>query len=504
MPSHISTHTDCVNVCVRFFNLLGGVKMNLTLDSLLQKVKSYNIEGIDKIKLAYEYANELHKGQFRQSGEPYIMHPLNVAYILAELHLDTDTICAGILHDTLEDTNTTYEEIKEIFGEEVAILVDGVTKISKLNFSTKQEANLANTRKIITGMCTDIRIIIIKLADRLHNMRTLEFKSEFKQKENSIETMELFVPMAYQLGAYRIKSELEDLSLKYIEPYYYQECLETREKVEEEMKPYISEMLSKIQKILMDRNISNEIKVRVKNIYGIYKRLHLQHHQLSSIHDLLSLKIMVDEIDTCYLLLRPIHEIYHPVNNKFKDFICNPKTNLYQSLHTTVFGPDGRLVQMQIRTFDMDKIASFGLATYWDMNRGKIRNEMQEEFRKKFQVYQSLVGINKAFSNNQEFVEKAKLELFSDKIYVYTTKGEPIELPKGATTVDFAYYLSSDIGNRMVAVYVNDKSVPIDYILRNQDRVRIITDNLSFGYRSDLEEKAHTSYAKQLIKEFNR
>lgn len=476
--------------------------MNLTLEDLLKKVQSYHPNGIEKIKQAYEYANQLHKGQFRQSGEPYISHPLNVAYILAELHADIDTICAGLLHDTLEDTATTYEEIKEIFGEEVAILVEGVTKISKMNFSTKQEASLANTRKIIMGMYKDIRIIIIKLADRLHNMRTLQFKSEFKQKENSIETMQLFVPMAYQIGAYRIKSELEDLSLQYIEPYYYQECLETREKVEEEMKPNIYEMLDKIQQLLVNRNLPNEIKIRVKNVYGIYKRLYLQHHQLSSIHDLLSLKIMVDEVDACYLLLRPIHQIYHPVNNKFKDFICNPKTNMYQSLHTTVFGPDGRLVQMQIRTFDMDKVASFGLTTYWDMEKGQSRSKMQQEFRKKFQVYQSLVEIDKAFSDNQEFVDKAKKELFSDKIYAYTTKGEPIELPKGATAVDFAYYLSSDIGNRMVAVYVNDREVPMDYPLKNQDRVRIITDNLSYGYRMDLVEKARTSYAKQLIKEF--
>ena len=254
--------------------------MNLTLEDLLKKVQSYHPNGIEKIKQAYEYANQLHKGQFRQSGEPYISHPLNVAYILAELHADIDTICAGLLHDTLEDTATTYEEIKEIFGEEVAILVEGVTKISKMNFSTKQEASLANTRKIIMGMYKDIRIIIIKLADRLHNMRTLQFKSEFKQKENSIETMQLFVPMAYQIGAYRIKSELEDLSLQYIEPYYYQECLETREKVEEEMKPNIYEMLDKIQQLLVNRNLPNEIKIRVKNIYGIYKRLYLQHHQL--------------------------------------------------------------------------------------------------------------------------------------------------------------------------------------------------------------------------------
>ncbi len=475
---------------------------NITIEKLLDVVRCYNEESAEEVKKAYEYASSLHEGQMRQSGEPYISHPLNVAYILAEMHADKDTLCAGLLHDTLEDTDTTKEEIARLFSDDVANMVDGVTKISKLNFSTKQEQNMANTRKIITSMQSDIRIVLVKLADRLHNMRTLQFKSEYKQKENSIETMELFVPMAYQLGAYRIKSELEDLSFKYIDPDGYKKIQAIMNRIEEDSKSCIEEMLGKINEILSAREIPNEVKVRVKNIYGIYKRLQ-SGRRLSDIHDLISFKIMVEEIDQCYLMLRPIHEVYKPVNGKMKDFICNPKTNKYQSLHTTVFGPDDRLVQMQIRTFDMDKVASFGLATYWDIHKGKARTVMQEELKNKYQFYQSLLEINKVFGDNQEFVYQAKNELFSDKVYVYNSKGEVIELPKGSTPVDFAYRISPDVGNTMVGAIVNDVYVSIDTELKNKDRVIIVTDDLSFGVRQDLLDKAKTTYAKQMIKEFN-
>ena len=474
-----------------------------TLDDLLEVISTYAKEEVEKIMKAYNYANDLHKGQYRQSGEEYIIHPLTVAYILAEMGADSDTICAGLLHDTLEDTNTTKEEIAENFGSDVANLVDGVTKISKMNFSSKQEQNVANTRKIITSMAADIRIIIIKLADRLHNMRTLQFKSEFKQKENSVETMEIFVPVAYQIGAYRIKSELEDLSLQYLEPNIYKDLQDKMKRIEEESNSCIQEMLLKINEILNDRNIPNEIKVRTKNIYGIYKRLYYQgHRRLSDIHDLISFKIMVDEIDNCYLMLRPIHDIYKPVNSKFKDFICNPKTNMYQSLHTTVFGPDSRLVQMQIRTFDMDRIASFGLPTYWSISKNEAREKMQEDLKNKYQFYNSLIEINRAFGDNQEFVNQVKRELFSEKVYVYTTKGETIELPRGSTPIDFAYHISRDLGNTMVQAVVNEKEVPIDYELKNKDRVRIITDQYSFGPRSEWVDKVKTTKAKRMIMEF--
>ena len=475
-----------------------------TFEQLIEKVSEYlSQEEVEMVKKAYAYANNMHSNQYRENGEPYIVHPTTVAYILAEMHADTNTICAGLLHDTLEDTNASKEDIAYYFNQDVANLVDGVTKLAKMNFSSKQDQNVANTRKIITGITQDVRIIIIKLADRLHNMRTLQFKSEFKQKENALETLEIFSPLAYYIGAYRIKSELEDLSLKYLKPKMYGTIKEKKEKVELESESILKEMLYKIQTILNNKNIPNEIKIRTKNIYGIYKRLN-EGQKMSDIHDLLALKIMVDDIDNCYRTLGVIHNEYHPLNDKFKDYICNPKTNMYRSLHTTVFGPDDKLVQTQIRTFDMDQVASFGLTAYWDFLKGDARNVMQEDLKEKYQFFKSLVEINSMFGDNQQFVNQVKSELFSDKVYVYTTRGDIIELPKGSTVIDFAYKIHTDIGNTMVGAYVNDEFVPVDYELKNKDRVRVITDNLSFGPRVEWIDKAHTSLAKRKIKEFNK
>ena len=473
----------------------------MTLNVLIGKLNEYNPEEIEKVKKAYEYASILHSGQFRQSGEPYIIHPLNVACILADMHADSDTICAGLLHDTLEDTNIAKEEIAHDFNQNIANLVDGVTKLAKMNFSSKQDQNYANTRKIITSITDDVRIIIIKLADRLHNMQTLQFKSEFKQKENSLETMDIFVPLAYYIGAYRIKSQLEDLSLQYLYPDKYKRIEEIKSKIELESKNCLQEMLQTINLILNDKNIPHEIKLRTKNIYGIYKRME-QGHKLADIHDLLSLKIMVDDIANCYQTLGLIHSKYHPVNDKFKDYICNPKTNMYRSLHTTVFGEEERLVQTQIRTFDMDKIASFGLTAYWDISKGNARYIMQEDLKNKYQFFKSLIEINRVFSDNQDFVRQVKSELFSDRIYVYTTRGDIIELPKGSTTIDFAYSIGPDVGNTMVSAIVNDRVVEPDYVLKSKDRVRIITDILSYGPREGWLDKAVTTQAKQQIKQF--
>ena len=473
----------------------------IELVDLMEKVEEYLEEEKKMILKAYQYAAYLHDGQYRQSGDAYIIHPLNVAYILAEMHADCDTICAGLLHDTLEDTKISKEDIEENFNSDVAKLVNGVTKLSKMNFSSKQDQNYANTRKIITGITEDVRIIIIKLADRLHNMRTLQFKKEFKQKENSLETMEIFVPLAYYIGAYRIKLELEDLSLQYLKPDMYKRLEEVKKRVERESRECLNEMLSQIQEILSNEGIDHEIKVRTKNIYGIYKRLNTGHN-LSDIHDLLALKVMVEEVRDCYYTLGLIHQKYHPINSKFKDYICNPKTNMYQSLHTTVFGSDDRLVQTQVRTYEMDRVASFGLTAYWAINKGQARDIMQEELKNKYQFFQSLVEINAMFMDNQEFVHKVKEELFSDKVYVYTTKGEIVELPKGATVIDLAYQLGEDIGNTMIGAFVNGSIVPLDYGLKNKDRVRIITDNLSHGPREEWLSEAQTSYAKRKIKDF--
>ena len=476
---------------------------SITLQNLLDKVKEYSPSSVESVKKAYRYAKILHSGQTRQSGEPYIIHPLNVAYILAEMHADSDTVCAGLLHDTIEDTNITKIDISHDFNQNIANLVDGVTKLSKMNFSSKKDQNYANTRKIITGINEDVRIIIIKLADRLHNMRTLQFKSEFKQKENALETMEIFVPLAYYIGTYRIKSELEDLSLQYLKPDMYKQIKNKKQNLETVSRSCLEEMLYKIKELLSNKEIPNEIKVRTKNIYGIYKKL-IEGHKLSDIHDLLALKIMVDEVDNCYKTLGLIHSEYHPINNKFKDYICNPKTNMYKSLHTTVFGPEDRLVQTQIRTFDMDKVASFGLTSFWETQKNEVRSTMQQDLKEKFQFFKSLTEINSMFRDNIEFVTQVKNELFADRIYVYTTKGDIIELPKGSTPIDFAYKIHTDIGNTMVGVFINEEYEPIDYILQNKDRVRIITDDLSFGPREEWLNKVKTTRAKRKIREFNR
>ena len=477
----------------------------IELEDLLSNVLIYNCNVADlaKIRKAYKLAEELHRGQYRQSGEAYIYHPLNVSYILSEMHADCDTICAGLLHDTLEDCDITKEEIASEFGVDVANLVDGVTKISRLNYSSKEEQNFANTRKIILGITTDVRIIIIKLADRLHNMRTLQSKSEFKQKENAIETMEIFVPIAYYIGAYKIKSELEDLSLQYLKPDSYNKVREQRIIIERDSHDCLEEMLTQISTILNDNDIPSDIKIRTKNIYGIYKALS-QGGRMSDIHDLLAMKIIVDKISECYLTLGLVHSKYKPINERFKDYICNPKTNMYQSLHTSVFGEDNRIVQTQIRTHQMDQIATFGLTAYWDLNQSDARTRMQEDLREKCQFFNSLLEISKVFGDNQDFVKQVKIEVFSNKIYVYTTNGHTIELPVGSTPIDFAYSIHTDIGNTMVAAKVNGEYVPISTKLHTKDRVTIITDPTSYGPGEEWLKDVKTTKAKRKIKEFRR
>ncbi len=505
----------------RIVNTSMSEKESVSFDEFLVLISQhYTQDEISKIIRAYHLADQLHAGAFRQSGEPYIIHPISVSYILAELvGADCDTICAGLLHDTIEDTEITKEEIEAMFGHDVACLVDGVTRISKLNFSSKTEERMANTRKILISMATDIRIILIKLADRLHNMRTLQYKTLEKQRENSCETMEVYAPIAYMLGVYRIKNELEDLSFYYLESEVYQMLCEKMEKIKENSESCIEEMLDKIDCILNDHGVSSEVKVRMKNIYGIYHRLVQSRKELGSgrsfltldkeldqkllkIHDLLSFKIMVDEVDECYLLLRPIHQAYKPFHGRMKDYIASPKTNMYQSLHTTVFGPSNRLVQMQIRTFQMDQVASFGLATYWNIHQGNAREKMQEEFKKRCPFYQSLLEIDREFVDNYDFVNHVKNELLSEMIYVYASTGEIIGLPKGSTAIDFAYQMGKELGNTMVSAVVNDQMVPVNYVLQKKDRVQIVTDPYANGPQLEWLNQAKTTHAKQMIKQF--
>ena len=476
------------------------MKNTLTLDDLIKKLEEYNPDAIPMVEKAYKYADFLHEGQYRQSGEPYIIHPLNVAYILSELYADSDTICAGLLHDTLEDTDTSKEEISTLFNLEVAKLVEGVTNISNMPYSTKQEQKNANNRKIVTSIMDDVRIVIIKLADRLHNMRTLEYKSEEKQQEKSLETLNIYVPIAYYIGAYRIRNELEDICLSYLKPDEYKKIEDLRENLETDSKDCLLQMYNKIKNMLVDKDIPNEIKIRIKNVYGIYRKIK-DGQKIEDVHDLLILKVIVDSIDNCYRTLGTIHSEYNPINDKFKDYIYNPKTNMYRSLHTTVFAPDDRLVQMQIRTFDMDKVDSFGLTTYWNIKKGQARFDMQEDLRNKFQFFGSLKQIDTMFMDNEDFVNHLKGELFGDNIYVYTTKGNPIELPKGSTPIDFAYQLHEELGNTMIGARVNNEPVEVDYELKNGDRVIILNDTSSKP-KKDWIDKVKTSKAKCKILEY--
>ena len=476
----------------------------VSFEDLIENIKSYisDEKELFLITKAYNMASIMHTGQKRQSGEDYIIHPLSVAFILSEMHADSDTICAGLLHDTIEDTKMTKEKIAYEFNQKIAILVDGVTKISKMNFSSKSEQIATNTRKIITSLDTDVRIVIIKLADRLHNMRTLQYKSLEKQEENSIETMEIFVPLAYYLGIYKIKSELEDLSLYYLKPDEYSAIDYELKSIKFEVENVFDKMLEDIGNILTDNNIPFKYTNRVKSIYGLYKQMK-KGKKIIDVHDLLAIKIMTDSIKECYLALGLIHSEYPPINSKFKDYIALPKTNMYQSLHTTVFGMDDYLVQMQIRTHEMDKIDTYGLAAYWDIYKVGAYVQMEEDLKNHFQFFKSITELDAVTTNNRTFVNSVKKELFDETIHVYTTKGDVIELPSGSTPIDFAYKLNPIIGNSLSIAIVNDEEVDLFRPLKNKDIVRIITDSSSHGPTQEWQEKAVTMRAKRLIKRFN-
>lgn len=472
--------------------------MNCNKDILFIQLKRYSNEEAEKIKMAYFLAEKLHEGQIRKSGEPYIIHPVNVAYILTELNADADTICAGLLHDTLEDTNISKDELTELFGPTVAELVDGVTKISGMHFRSKREKNLANTRKILSSLTSDVRIIIVKLADRLHNMRTLEFHNLDKQKEIALETMEIFVPLANLVGSYWLKNELEDLSLKFLKPDEYKRIAELSHYQETGFYFLLEEMKTKIGERLKSEGINSEIQRRIKNIYGIYKRFD-EGYELDTIPDLLALKVIVEDVKDCYLSLWLIHDMYHPLNCRFKDYICTPKSNMYRSLHTTVFGEGDKLIQTRIRTFEMDNIAYNGLTANWNLKNNQERIDMQKYFKDNFKAYNSLREIDKMFTNNDEFIEHVRSELFSDKIYVYSPKGEMIELPKGATPGDYAYLIHTELGNNMRGVFINGVPAPINTQLKTGDMVKIITTGINPSIV--LPDDVITARAKRKIKE---
>ena len=479
--------------------------INLSIDQLIDKVREYddNEEDIELIKKAYDYALDKHFYQKRISGEDYIQHPLNVAYILTDVNADAKAISAALLHDTIEDSDSTMEELTELFGEEIANLVDGVTKINKINFVSDTEQMAANQRKILVGLSNDVRVIIIKLADRLHNMRTIYVLSEEKQKKKAKETLEILTPVAHRLGMYKIKSELEDLSLRYLKPDAYFDIVEKLNAKKVERDAAVGKMMEEVSALLNEHNIKHEIKGRSKGIYSIYNKLS-KGKKFNDIYDILALRVFVDTEQECYLALGLIHSKYKPVPKRFKDYIAMPKTNLYQSLHTTVFGIDGALFEIQIRTYDMDKIAEYGIASHWSYKeKGSNVLASKDSVEKKLEIFRSIIELNEEATSSLEFIDNVKNDVLStDVIYVYTPKGDVLEFPKGATPVDFAYKVHSEVGDKMVSAIVNDNIVSLDYEMKTGDIIKINTSKTSKGPNKDWLNFVVTTQAKNRIKSF--
>jgi len=476
---------------------------NISIDDLIEKVSNYddNKEDLKLIRSAYEYASKKHFSQKRITGDDYITHPLNVAWILTDVKADGKAISAALLHDTIEDSDSTFDEISKLFGQDVATIVDGVTKINRINFTSDSEQMAANQRKILVGLSSDVRVLIVKLADRLHNMRTLYVLSETKQKKKAKETLEILTPVAHRLGIYKIKSELEDLSLRYSNPTAYFDIVEKLNVKKSERDEAVGKMLSDVSELLNNHNINHEIKGRSKSIYSIYNKMN-KGKKFEDIYDILALRVFVNTEQECYLALGLIHSKYKPVPKRFKDFIAMPKTNMYQSLHTTVFGIDGQLFEIQIRTYEMDKIAEYGIASHWSYkeNKSAVNKDNMEQ---KLEIFRSIMELNKDSSTPEEFISNVKKDiLFNDSIYVYTPKGDVIELPNGATCVDFAYKVHTEVGDKMVGAIVNDSIVPFDYQLKNGDIIRINTSKLAKGPNKDWLNFVTTTQAKNKIKNF--
>ena len=482
-------------------------KNTITIEDLLAKFKLYDNDkdDIDLIIRAYNYSYKKHFGVKRISGDDYITHPLNVAMILTDINADAECMAAALLHDTIEDTDSTKEEITRLFGSTVALLVDGVTKINRLHFSTTSEQVAANQRKILVGLSEDVRVIIIKLADRLHNLRTIYVMPVEKQRKKAKETLEILTPVADRLGINKIKSELEDLSLRYLKPDAYFDILEKLNAKKTEMDADVAEMLNDVSSLLTEHNIKHEIFGRSKSIYSIYKKMQ-KGKKFNDIYDILALRVIVDTESECYLSLGLIHSKYKPVPNRFKDYIAMPKTNMYQSLHTTIFGAEGKLFEIQIRTHEMHKIAEYGIASHWTYKaKGGSVKTVKDSMEQKLQIFRNIMEINEVSDTPEEFINSIKQEvLTTDSIYVYTPKGDVIELPKNSTPIDFAYKVHTEVGNTVVGAIVNDAIVPLDYNLKTGDIIKINTsksarpnkDWLSFVVTSQARSKIKAYYNK--------
>ena len=468
---------------------------NITIEDIINDVKRYlTDEEITKLKEAYKYASIVHKNQKRLSGDDYIKHPLNVVHILSKLNADSDTLIAGMLHDTISVGGIKASDIESRFGVDVASLVKGVTKINRLHYNGSNETTISNHRKILVGLTEDVRVIFIKLADRLHNMRTMYMLSDEKKKVNASETLEILTPIAHRLGINQIKSELEDLSLRYLKPDVYFSIVERLNKSKNERNKFVDEMMDNVSKLLNEHGIKHEIKGRAKSIYSIYKKLD-KGKRFSDIYDLLALRVFVKDVSDCYQAMGLIHSKYRPVPKRFKDYIAMPKSNMYQSLHTTVFGPEGNFFEIQIRTYEMDEIAERGIASHWSYKeQGKNLMKGMEE---KLQFFRSIMEIKESAEDID-----TKMEELKDTVYVYTPKGDVIELPYGSTPIDFAYRVHSKVGDSMVGAIVNENIVPLDYVLQDNDVIKINTSNNSNGPSKSWLDIVYTSQAKNKIRSF--
>ena len=462
---------------------MSNKKEEITIKNVITKAHEY-IEDEEQIKIiekAYDFALQKHEGQYRKSGEAYIYHPLNVALILISVYADYETIAAGLLHDVLEDCECSEEEMTEAFSKNITKLVQGVTKLNKINFSTENEYLIDYYKKIIVGMSEDVRVIIIKLADRLHNMRTLWAISEDRQKIKARESLEILAPIAAHLGIFKIKNELEDLSLRYLKPDVFYDIAEKLNKTKIERDKTVYDMQNEVTELLNEHHIPHEIKGRAKSIYSIYNKLD-RGKKFSDIYDLLALRILVNTEQECYLVLGLIHSKFRPLPKRFKDYIAMPKPNMYQSLHTTVFGIDGYLFEIQIRTYDMDEVAENGIASHWAYkeNGGSTVNaNLQSRTEQKLQFFKSIIDLSHEKMSNEEFVNTIKDEVLNNNIYCYTPKGDVIELPKGATPLDFAYKIHTEVGETTTGAIVNNNIVPLNYELKDNDIVKIITNKNS-------------------------